>query len=222
MEDMLMDTRDLKIGSKGESFFSSISALTLFHEEAFVYDAQTGKRIGVRDLRSKKKEGEFALPDGSLIELKTDTRCYDTGNIIVELSGRNGDVGWFQHCRSNGVKYLVWHLYRGETKLYPYLCVRFDFNTFDAYIKELTSSEAYMKKNCRTKKDNDGAAFTIMIVNLEDAIQHCKPLIAITQKNEEDLLSVLQESLNRIFSDVSVHVNGQLDPKECVIQYSHE
>lgn len=79
-----------------------------------------------------------------------------------------------------------------------------------------------MKKNRVTKRDADGAAFSILKVNLEDAIQHCKPLVAITQKNEEDLLSILQESLNRAFANVSIHVNGQLDPKECILQYSHE
>ena len=215
-----MNKQDYELGKKGEEFFLNISAYTFFNNDAIWRDTQTGKHVSIADLRANKKEGEYALADGSLVEVKTDTRCYETGNIIVELSGRNNDVGWFQHCKENGVKYLIWHLYRGSAKKYPYLCIRFDFPAFDSYIRRLIGSHEYMKKNCRTKPDYDGSVFTILKVNLEDAIQSCDPLIAITQENQPELLSALQKSLKSALSNIGIQAEGMPDPKECVIQYS--
>lgn len=214
-----MKKRDCTFGRKGEDFFLEISAITLFYGGSSIRNALTGKRTSVYDLRSSRKEGDFILSDGSLVEVKSDGMCYKTGNLIVELSGRNGDVGWFQHCKKNGVKYLVWHLYRGKEKKYPYLCIRFDFGQFAEYVEKLMRSKAYMSTNCQTKVDSDGAPFTILKVNLDDAISHCQPLLSYMQRNDEEMICVLQQSLISAFEDKGIRFYGKVDPSSCILQY---
>lgn len=213
-----MNRNDYEIGKKGEDFFLNTSVHTLFSLDSIVRETSTGKCFSVSDLRSQKKEGEFALSDGSLVEVKSDHRCYETGNVIVELSGRNGDVGWFQHCKTNGVKYLVWNFYRGLSKKLPYLCVRFDFNTFYEYVNMLKESREYMRRNCIFKSDYDGAKFTLLKVHLEDAISHCHPDIAYTQVNEPEIVNELKKSLNAYFLRKGFQVD--FDPCDCIIQYT--
>ena len=99
---------DYTKGLSGEWFFSHFSAIAFFYFGQKAQDSNSGKYYKLEDLRSLRKEGEFRLSDGKIIEVKSDCKCWRSGNVVVELSGRNGDVGWFQHCDQNGVSYLCW------------------------------------------------------------------------------------------------------------------
>ena len=176
-----MNNNDLIKGKQGEDFFRSSSAFSFFYENASAHDPETGEYVSIHDLRSRRKEGEFALHDGSLIEVKSDYHCYETGNIIVELTGRYSEDGWFNYCIKNGVKYLVWNLFRNESKRYPYRSILLDFKLFESYIYRLMEDEQYMKKHLIEKPDYDGSVFKILKVNIEEVISCSALAIADTQ-----------------------------------------
>lgn len=72
------------------------------------------------DERDRHREGEFRLPNGELVEVKSDKSCFreerPTGNLAVEIEhNRDKDgYGWYQHCGGNGVAHLVYICYRDK------------------------------------------------------------------------------------------------------------
>lgn len=209
-----MNKNDIAFGKKGEEFFKHFSAFSFFYEDSLLFDTNTGEYIGIKDLRNRKIEGEFILPDGSIVEVKSDSKFHRTGNIIVEFEKSNGDVGWFRHCRENGVKYLLFNLFHGTEKLYPYLNVLFEFDVFDHYVSDLLIAQ----HKTIYKKDDDGSVFRIMPVNLQDAIKHCNPVIATTDTPKSANLVFNGDLINDYLKNAFGLKNFRIDPNDCIIQ----
>lgn len=86
------------------------------------------RRHEVEDLRGNKREGEIRLPDGRLVEIKSD-HAGNMGrykNMLVEIEHPD-HAGWYHHCKQNGVTNLIVEAFRtGETHPYFVLHVPFD------------------------------------------------------------------------------------------------
>ena len=213
---------DKKKGEQGEAFFENIAARFFFGDDLKVRDPETGKSYSIIDLRGFHKEGEYMLPDGSLIEVKSDFMCHATGNIVPEVSLGNG-IGWLQHCWKNGVVYLLFFLFSDISKPFPYRSVLFDLKAFASYVFDLMDSKEYMSRNYFTKYE-DGLAHGLLKVNLEDAIRHCNPLVADTQECRQDIVTSLLGSINNGFmkKGLKVDLEPDLKLKECVLQLTYK
>lgn len=178
---------DFTKGLSGEWFFYHFSSIAFFCFGQKVQDTSSGEYYKLEDLRSLQKEGEFRLSDGKLIEVKTDCNCYKTNNIVVEMSGRNGDVGWFQHCDQNNVTYVCWILYRkdknGKQKMLPYRTLLMDFLPLKCLVEDKMSDPEYVKKYLRTKTDYDGSQFNILLLNEKEVYDRCGVKQTITCPN---------------------------------------
>ena len=178
---------DYTKGLSGEWFFSNYSVVAFFWFGQKVQDENTGEFLKLDDLRSLRKEGEFRLSDGKLIEVKTDCNCWKTGNVVVELTGRNGDVGWFQHCIQNKVSYICWMLYRkdknGNQKKYPYRTMLIDFCMLEILVNEKLESPEYLEKNLKIKRDKDGSDFKILLIDSEEVYDFCGVKQTVTCPN---------------------------------------
>lgn len=137
----MIKEKSLFKGQRAEQSFEDIYAFDLFGQNSlWMYD-ETGRF----------REGEYRLPDGSIIELKGDWRCYSlknpTGNLPIESyhSGHARGYGWLQHCAENGVDYIVFACFRAENKPLPYCVICIPFQNLVRLIKEYASRYPYRK-----------------------------------------------------------------------------
>lgn len=137
---------DLQRGRRGEEHFRTIDAHTIFGAVAPY----------IKDETNLKREGEMRLPDGQLIEIKTDYRCYrknnPTKNLPIEIKheGHRDGKGWYYHCKENGVQHLVFLCYRSEKKRLPFMLVHIPFPRLVEFV-ESDSNHWSIKSTCDRK-----------------------------------------------------------------------
>ncbi len=129
-----MTNSELSIGVKGETFFKEKLAYPLFFDEMAMRDINlTGKRF-LDNITKQNKEGDFRLIDGTIIEVKTLVGPYN--NVLIEYArGETVDrSGWYQHCKTNGIEYIIWNRYRSRDDDHPVYSVLVNFLVLSEYI----------------------------------------------------------------------------------------
>ena len=120
----------LEKGKLGEEHFLRYELWSLF--KVF--------RKDVKDLRGEKHEGEILLPNGRLLEIKSDHigGMKRTGNVVIETKDR-GREGWFYWCQQHGVTDIIFEAFdnaKGEGWIHPYLVLHSPFDELVRLINE--------------------------------------------------------------------------------------
>lgn len=126
-----MDNKSIKKGNHGEEHFLDFELLVFFGL----------RRENVTDLRGNNREGEILLPDGRLVEIKSDHNgnMERYGNMLVEITHEKHE-GWYHHCKQNGVTNLIVEAFRGEKdRQHPYFVLHVVFDE----LRELIELEGH-------------------------------------------------------------------------------
>lgn len=152
----------LPIGKKGEKHFLSYEAYILLRRA----------KLNITDIRSTNREGEFLLPDGSLLEVKTDGRgnMLKTKNLFVEIKHKT-HAGWYHHCKQNGVAHMIFEVFRKKEKLHPAFVLYLPFGE----LVQLIETEG---KNFKQTMDGMG-----LLVPLERVFDACPGALSISAVN---------------------------------------
>lgn len=178
--------KTLPIGEKGENHFLDFELLYFFGL----------RRDEVTDTRGNNREGEVLLPDGRLLEIKSDNHgnMEKYGNMLVEVAHPRHD-GWYHHCKQNGVTNLIVEAFRDGEK-HPYFVLHVPFEE----LENLIDTEGHT-----FKRTWDGC----LRVPVKRIFQTCigtaiLPQILIPSAHEEYLTGVLRDALQLLGIDGQV------------------
>lgn len=192
----VIDPEDISKGTKAEEHFLNLDLYSLFHET----------RHTVIDLRERKREGELLLPDGRLLEIKSDGGGLEQkGNVFVEIAHKSHE-GWYRHCQQNGVDGLIVEAFRG-VKRHPYGVIYIPFRELVDLIE--TEGDTFTK----TRK---GDGLLVPVVRIFESCQGAQALASIILKKEdmEEITDIARKALE------SMGVDGQIRAEDMFTQLS--
>ena len=162
-----MNKNTLKKGKKAEKVFRDIYSYDIFGINGLLMADET----------NQLREGEYRLPDGSLVELKSDWRGYDldrpTGNLPIEFyhSGHENGYGWYEHCQQNDVEHIVFECFRGESKRYPFRIIYIQTQYLVNFISE--HGDEYPVKQIQ----DDGNTVKFWCIPADTIIAECNAVV---------------------------------------------
>ena len=175
----------LEKGKLGEEHFLRYELWSLF--KVF--------RKDVKDLRGEKHEGEILLPDGRLLEIKSDHDggLKRTGNVVIETKDR-GREGWYYWCQQHGVTDIIFEAFdnaKGEGWIHPYFVLHTPFDELVRLINEAgdTYRKLSLPGNCKG-----------ILVPYRRILDHCKgvsvlPTIVPDESGVRHLTDLVRECL---------------------------
>ena len=106
-------------------------------------------RQKIIDERGRHIEGDFRLADGTLIEVKTDCRCYSsdrpTGRIPIEIE-HPAHRGWLYHCIENKVEYVFFTLCSDAAGTKAVIHLLFPFSSLLQVVENHLADDAYRRR----------------------------------------------------------------------------
>ena len=133
--------QDKKYYSPAEKFFTEKGLSMLLFRQGFI------------DETGRHREGEYRLPDGRLLEVKTDSRCFSstrpTGNIPIEIDHpqHTGRKGWYHHCIENGVSIVLFVCCDDAECKNAVMYISIPMDGLKAFVTGKMQDAAYMKKH---------------------------------------------------------------------------
>lgn len=184
-----LPAEDLEAGEKGENYFIDHSIDFLFF------------RIRTQDVREQHREGDFRLPTGELIEVKSDYRCFaeekPTGRIPIEIHNpRNPQRrGWIFDCRARGVTYLVYECYKSRKHEKPCFILLIPFKPLCDFLVKKFGEEDKNWWNSRLKRVGNGAEN--ICIPLEELLHKkgCRQLTPLPPEEVDYFLSYVQKAI---------------------------
>lgn len=192
--------KTLPIGEKGENHFLSYESYILLRRA----------KLNITDTRSINREGEFLLPDGSLLEVKTDGHgnMLKTKNLFVEIKHKK-HAGWYHHCKQNGVAHLIFEVFRKKEEIHPAFVLYLPFDELVQLIE--MEGESF-------NRTRDGMG---LLVPLKRVFAACPGALSISAVNpevsEKDLFKEALEDAQEWAAE-NGYVLKQDDPRS-LIQY---
>lgn len=176
----VVNPKDISKGTKAEEHFLNTDCYSLFHET----------RRSVVDLRQDQREGEILLPDGRLLEIKSDNdgRMERSHNVFVEIA-HTDHAGWYTHCKENKVDGIVVEAFRME-KQNPYCVIYIPFRELVDLIE--AEGDAFTKTH-------KGDGVLVPVKRIFEACQGAQALISVFLEKEdrEEITDFAREMLAR-------------------------
>lgn len=192
----VVNPKDISKGRKAEEHFLNTDCYSLFHET----------RLTVVDLRQDQREGEMLLPDGRLLEIKSDGgRMERSGNVFVEIA-HTDHAGWYTHCKENKVDGIVIEAFRME-KQNPYCVIYVPFQE----LVDLIEAEG---DTFSTSRKGDG--LLVPVKRIFEACQGAQALISVFLEKEdrEEITDFARDMLARS------GIDGQIRAEDMFTQIS--
>lgn len=196
----------LEKGKLGEEHFLRYELWSLF--KVF--------RKDVKDLRGEKHEGEILLPNGRLLEIKSDHNggMKRTGNVVIETKDR-GREGWFYWCQQHGVTDIIFEAFdnaKGEGWIHPYFVLHTPFHELVRLINEVGDT-------FRTLSQSDGSK--LLLVPYRRILDHCEGAsVLYTMYPDESAVKALTD-LTRVCLQV-MKKDGYIREEDAFIQWRNK
>lgn len=196
----------LEKGKLGEEHFLRYELWSLF--KVF--------RKDVKDLRDEKHEGEILLPNGRLLEIKSDHNggMKRTGNVVIETKDR-GLEGWYYWCQQHGVTDIIFEAFdnaKGEGWIHPYFVIHTPFDELVRLINEAGDT-------FRTLSQSDCSK--LLLVPYRRILDHCEGAsILYTMQPDRSVLKALTDLVReQMCTD---EVDGYIREEDAFIQWRNK
>ena len=184
-----LPAEDLAAGEKGENYFidHSIDFLSF--------------RMRTQDVREQHREGDFRLPTGELIEVKSDYRCFaeenPTGSIPIEIHNpRNPQRrGWIFDCHARGVTHLVFECYKSRAHAEPCFILLIPFKPLRNFLVKKFGEEDKNWWNSRLKRVGNGAENICIPLKELLGKKGCRQMYPLPPEDVDYFLSYVQKAI---------------------------